>query len=36
LKSEELFNQMHSMYLEALKLDKNDIEANFNLGLLFL
>jgi len=27
---------MHKLYLEVLKIDKDDIEANFNLGILYL
>ena len=30
------FNKICAMYQEALRYDKDDVEANFNLGLLFL
>ena len=32
----EIFKQLHPLYLEALKIDKDDIEANFNLALIYL
>ena len=34
--NEKLFDLMYPLYQDALKIDKYDIEANFNLALLFL
>ncbi len=31
-----LFQQLHPIYLEVLKIDREDVEANFNMGLLYL
>jgi len=32
----EVFTYLHGVYMEALKFDPYDIEANFNVGCLFL
>ena len=32
----KLFEQVHQLYIEALKIDRDDVEANFNMGLLYL
>jgi hypothetical protein len=32
----EVFAYLHGIYIEALKFDPYDIEANFNVGCLFL
>ena len=33
---EDLFQSLRALYQEALSIDPTDIEANFNLGLLYL
>ena len=34
--NQRLFDQLYYLYLEALKIERDDIEANFNIALLFL
>ena len=34
--TQEIFDQLGEMYERALRIDPNDVEANFNSGLLYL
>ena len=33
---QRLFEEVYPLYIQALKIDKQDVEANFNLALLYL
>ena len=33
---DNLFEDLKNLYMKALEIDQTDVEANFNLGLLYL